>query len=127
MKPRALKAYGTKRYAVHKMRELMRAWAKARRTRAQDYTRWSLEHEETGGFHQVLGARDALRSVGAFTDAQYERVSNRMDRIIHAKVTRKPKPAEPSRPTGPVVCSFGDELSGKAPPTFGPAAEGRVA
>lgn len=25
--------------------------------------------------------------------------------------------------SGPIVCSFGDELAGKAPPTFGPAAE----
>ena len=31
------------------------------------------------------------------------------------------------RPAGPVVCSFADELAGKAPPTFGPAAEGRAA
>lgn len=27
---------------------------------------------------------------------------------------------------GPVVCSFGDELMGKAPPTFGPRAERRI-
>ena len=126
MKPRAIKAYGTKRYAVIEVRRRLREYAKAtRRWASDDSKRWTIEHDWTTAHGTAMGVVHGFHAIGALTGAQYARACRRLERISAKNVRRKPCPFEPHR-AGPVVCSFGDELAGKAPPTFGPAAEGRA-
>ena len=121
--------YGTKRYAQYEIRDALRAHAKAIRARMfstneYDSSRWDRAHTHGA----ALGVMHALYRCGVITQAQFERADKRLERITKAKVTRRPfVPNKAARPAGPVVCSFGDELAGKAPPTFGPAAERRSA
>jgi hypothetical protein len=84
---RSIQQYGTKRYAMHEMRALMRAWAAAKRVNT---TSGRAEYQRDVNFGQVIGARSALRAVGALTDAQYDSVSRRIKRMLSAQITRRP-------------------------------------
>lgn len=87
---RRISRWGTKSYAMVEMRQLLRGYAKARRAWLFDSTRWSKEHDWVFAHAMALGARSALRAVGVLTDAQYAKVSARLERIAKAKVTRRP-------------------------------------
>ena len=121
------RAYGTKRYAVVELRERLRAYAKAKRAAAlKPSPIGGLSFRDIEAHGMFLGAWSALCGTGAIAGELADRWMRRKNRVDSAKVTRRPFEPRAVR-SGPVVCSFADELAGKAPPTFGPAAEGRAA
>lgn len=88
---RASARWGSPSYAMKELRTIMRQWAKARRAAlTAPPSTWALEHDKNIAFGKVLGVSSALLAVGALSHAQYERCHRRMDRIISAKVARRP-------------------------------------
>lgn len=119
--------YGTKRYGYKAALRWMRDYAKTQRVYRNDTSKRTAHEENRAAHRGALGAVSALYETGALTLRQYDRMFARIYRINSAKVTRsRPFVSKATaRPAGPVVCSFADELAGKAPPTFGRAAERR--
>lgn len=81
--------YGTKRYAVVVLRENVRAYAKlcriARITQSDSVIR---ERSELNA--RFLGAWSALSAVGALPLEQLDRWMKRLQRIQHARISRRP-------------------------------------
>lgn len=72
-----------RRAAIRWIRELMREWARQER-------RDHISSTTFGAMGQVLGARSMAKIGGLITDADHDRICRRVQRIIHAKVTRHP-------------------------------------
>lgn len=85
-----------RRIALRLLRRELRAWAKARRRFANaDYGSHELDRAERDGnnaFGEIMGMRSMACGLGImpFASDDWERLSQRIERINHAKVTRRP-------------------------------------
>lgn len=84
--------YRTKRYAMHEIRDLLRAHAKALRARKLSVNPDldGTPYERASSHGAALAAMHALYRCGVITEAQLDRASDRLGRLSSAKVTRRP-------------------------------------